>query len=243
MLFNGRLEHTPLSVSPGELVRAYVVNVGPGTSAMHVMGTLLDTVHDGASQIRDHSRRWVSPNLQVNVSCGGRTGLMRATGARSNMRSAAQLDVADELQCVVADMTSFRAVLGVVIASITIGCSESSSTPTAPSSDQLAGTWNLVSIQPAGQANQPTPPGARYTLSFADGRLSTRVDCNMCSGGFALSDETLTAGPLLACTRAACPTIAFENAYTRLLSGDSTITLSDSTLVLSSSRGVLRFAR
>jgi heat shock protein HslJ len=65
----------------------------------------------------------------------------------------------------------------------------------------------------------------------------------MCSGGFALSDETLTAGPLLACTRAACPTIAFENAYTRLLSGDSTITLSDSTLVLSSSRGVLRFAR
>ena len=53
MLFNGRLEHTPLTVSPGELVRAYVVNVGPGTSAVHVMGTILETVHDGASQIRD----------------------------------------------------------------------------------------------------------------------------------------------------------------------------------------------
>ena len=132
-------------------------------------------------------------------------------------------------------------VLGVL--ALAIGCAESSSTPTAPSSDQLAGTWNLLSIQPAGQANQPTPPGARYTLSFADGRLSTRVDCNMCSGGFALSGENLTAGPALACTRAACPTMAFENAYTSLLSGDSTITLSGSTLVLSSSRGVLRFAR
>jgi heat shock protein HslJ len=37
--------------------------------------------------------------------------------------------------------------------------------------------------------------------------------------------------------------MAFENTYTSLLSGDSSITLSGSTLVLSSSRGVLRFAR
>jgi heat shock protein HslJ len=151
--------------------------------------------------------------------------------------------VADELQRLVSDMTTFRLLLGVGIASIVIGCVESSSTPTAPSSDQLAGTWNLLSIQRAGQADQLTPPGARYTLSFADGRLSTRADCNMCSGGFALSGETLTAGPALACTRAACPTMAFENAYTSLLSGDSTLTLSGNTLVLSSSRGVLRFVR
>ena len=53
MMFNGRLEHTPLAVSPGELVRAYVVNVGPGTAAMHVMGTILDTVYDGASEMRN----------------------------------------------------------------------------------------------------------------------------------------------------------------------------------------------
>jgi hypothetical protein len=37
----------------GDLVRAYVVNVGPGTSAIHVMGTVVDTVTDGASVIRD----------------------------------------------------------------------------------------------------------------------------------------------------------------------------------------------
>jgi len=53
MLFNGRLEHAPLPVNVGDLVRAYVVNVGPGTAAMHVMGTILDTVYDGASQARD----------------------------------------------------------------------------------------------------------------------------------------------------------------------------------------------
>ena len=53
MMFNGSLSHEPLPVEPGELVRAYVVNVGPGTSAIHVMGTILDTVMDGASAIRD----------------------------------------------------------------------------------------------------------------------------------------------------------------------------------------------
>lgn len=53
MMFNGRLSHEPLPVEPGDLIRAYVVNVGPGTSAIHVMGTILDTVIDGASVIRD----------------------------------------------------------------------------------------------------------------------------------------------------------------------------------------------
>jgi hypothetical protein len=50
-------------------------------------------------------------------------------------------------------------------------------------------------------------------------------------------------GPLLACTRAACPTMAFESTYEMLLSGSSTGTLLGSALVLSSSRGILRFTR
>jgi len=53
MMFNGRLSHEPLTVEPGDLVRAYIVNVGPGTSAIHVMGTILDTVTDGATVMRD----------------------------------------------------------------------------------------------------------------------------------------------------------------------------------------------
>ena len=140
----------------------------------------------------------------------------------------------------------------VVLASLAIGCAESS-VPTSPSSvtsgsntltaDQLAGAWSLLSIQSAGQAEQATPAGASYILTFADGRLSTRADCNVCGGAFQLSGQTLTAGPALACTRAACPTMAFEITYTTLLSGESTVTLSGNTLVLSSARGVLRFSR
>jgi heat shock protein HslJ len=152
-----------------------------------------------------------------------------------------------------------------VAALLATGCAGSASAPTSPSSpsgipvspadqspisgsraltaDQLAGTWNLQSLQPAGDVDQTTPAGASYTLTFADGRLSTRADCNMCGGAFSLSGQTLTAGPALACTRAACPTMAFESTYTRLLGGDSNVTLSDGTLMLSSARGMLRFTR
>lgn len=148
-------------------------------------------------------------------------------------------------------MTSYLAWISLA-ALLTLGCAGSIPAPSSPSSpsgspaptvSQLAGTWNLRSVRPAEEVEQPTPAGANYTLTFADGRLSTRADCNLCSGGFTLSGQTLTAGPVLACTRAACPTMAFESTYTRLLSGDSTVTLSRDTLTLSSARGVLRFTR
>jgi nitrite reductase (NO-forming) len=53
MMFNGRLSNAPLTVEEGDLVRTYFVNAGPGTAAVHVMGTILDTVYDGASVMRD----------------------------------------------------------------------------------------------------------------------------------------------------------------------------------------------
>ncbi len=150
-------------------------------------------------------------------------------------------------------MNHFYSLVLIVVASFaSASCASSSLTPTFPSSvgdstaltaDLLACPWKLRSIQVARKAEEATPPGTNYTLTFTDGRLSTRVDCNVCSGGFALSGETLTAGPALACTRAACPTMAFENAYTSVLGGDSTVTLSDGTLVLSASRGVVSFTR
>jgi heat shock protein HslJ len=140
----------------------------------------------------------------------------------------------------------------VAILSLAIGCSGVPATPVSPlasgpgalTADSLAGTWTLVSIQPADQAAQATPAGASYTLTFADGRLSTRADCNMCGGTFAVDGQTLIAGPALACTRAACATMAFENVYTGLLGGESTVAVSeDGVLVLTSPRGVLRFRR
>jgi heat shock protein HslJ len=151
-------------------------------------------------------------------------------------------------------MNAVRSLLALtIIASLSGGCSEPPFAPTSPSAggpgaaavtaDQLAGTWSLVSIQTTGQSVELTPPGATYTLSFATGRLSTKADCNSCSAAFTVSGQTLTAGPLMACTRAACPTMAFESAYITLLSGESTATLSARALVLSSDRGELRFAK
>ena len=139
-----------------------------------------------------------------------------------------------------------------IAAALSAGCAEAVSTPTSPSAGigslmvttgDLAGTWRLLSIQVAGGAMMPTPAGADYTLTFGDGRLSTRADCNICNGSFSLSGERLTAGPLLACSRAACSTMEFENAYTRILGGDGTVALSGATLSVSSDRGVLQFTR
>lgn len=106
----------------------------------------------------------------------------------------------------------------------------------------IAGAWTLGSIHPSGRGEEATPAGAIYNVTFADGRLSARADCNTCTGAFTLSGQVLNVTPL-ACTRAACPTMAFENAYTALLAGETTITMPAGTLVLTSARGTLRFTR
>ena len=51
VMFNGRLDNDAVAVNPGDLVRMYFVNVGPGTSAAHVIGTMLDRVYAGTPPI------------------------------------------------------------------------------------------------------------------------------------------------------------------------------------------------
>jgi len=142
--------------------------------------------------------------------------------------------------------------LVLLVAALTAACTSTTTAPTAVQSSpsaaayvaaQLEGTWTLAYIQPAGEEKQTRPFSATYTLSFADGRLSTRVDCNQCAGTFSVSGNTLTAGPNLACTRAACATMAFESAYTAILSGASETVVTNSTLTLTSPRGTLQFVR
>lgn len=132
-----------------------------------------------------------------------------------------------------------------MLAALAAGCSDETLSPTEPSAiaAQLAGTWTLTSLQPTGQASQGTPTGAVYNLTFSNGQLSARTDCNTCGGSFSLNGQTLVAGPALACTRAACPTLAFETVYTTLLAGDSTVSIVDRALTLTSTRGILRFSR
>ena len=141
-----------------------------------------------------------------------------------------------------------------LVAALTAACTTSVSSPTSPSAAsvpppaaytaaQLEGTWTLASIEPAGGVKQDRPFASTYTITFTQGRLSTRADCNTCGGAFSVEGTTLSAGPNLACTRAACPTMAFENAYTAILSGDSNTVVTNSTLTLSSARGTLQFVR
>lgn len=60
-LFNGRLEHEPRHVVAGELVRLYLVNVGPGVSAAHVVGGMFDAVIDGSTIIHAVQTYAVAP--------------------------------------------------------------------------------------------------------------------------------------------------------------------------------------
>jgi heat shock protein HslJ len=143
--------------------------------------------------------------------------------------------------------------LAIILALVVPGCSDTASTPTIPSSNpgganaitasQIAGTWKLVSLQRSGQSVQTAPADAEYALTLTGDRASARADCNSCGGAFAVSGQTVTVGPNMACTRAACPTMAFESSYTAILAGQSTALVEGNTLTLDSSRGRLLFRR
>ena len=145
-----------------------------------------------------------------------------------------------------------------LVVATAVGCGSSPS-PTSPSTGstattstpaqvsgtpaQVSGAWTLTSIQPAGQMEVTVPGGASYGLALSNDRVSTKVDCNVCGGNLSVDQQTMTVGPLLACTRAACPTMAFENAYLAILAGESTTRIDGDTLTLTSARGALRFRR
>lgn len=142
--------------------------------------------------------------------------------------------------------------LVIITALAGVACSESSASPTAPSSStsgafaltaNLAGAWTLVSIQPSGDAVQVKPATADYSAIFENGRISARADCNVCSGLATVSSGAVAIGPVLACTRAACPTMEFESVYVSLLSGEHSAVIDGRSLTLQSARGVVRFQR
>ena len=116
----------------------------------------------------------------------------------------------------------------ILVAMSAVRCANDPLAPTSPSlgndaasvvAGRIAGTWGLASIQPAGEAERSVPSGAPYTLTIAGDRISTKADCNVCSGNLVASGQNLAIGPLLACTRAACATREFENMYVGILRG------------------------
>ena len=80
----------------------------------------------------------------------------------------------------------------VFVNAISIGCASSAALPTSPSAssgstalttEQFTGAWRLQSLQTVGHAAQSAPVDASYSLTFADGRIAARADCNSCSSG------------------------------------------------------------
>lgn len=121
------------------------------------------------------------------------------------------------------------------------GCSDN--TATSPTPTSVDGVWRIISIQPSSQAVQTAPVGAQYQIGFENDRAFLRVDCNTCTGPFTLSGGTLTIGPALACTRAACSTAAYESAVVSLLSGAHQMSAAQHNLTLTSSRGTVLLQR
>ena len=136
-------------------------------------------------------------------------------------------------------------VVAALLAPVTVAACSGPTGPSTPalSTEQIAGTWTLTAQQPAGQGEIVPPAGVVFSMEIIDGRAAVRADCNRCNGAAAVGDSTVTVGPLMACTRAFCPSAPLDDTFLKLLSGDSTATIAGDTLTLRSDRGVLRFRR
>jgi heat shock protein HslJ len=103
--------------------------------------------------------------------------------------------------------------------------------------------WNLQSLVRADSSEAAIDDPSLFTMSLADDKsLHVRSDCNLASGRYTTSGSTISIGPL-ASTRAYCATAPIDTEYLALLGGESTVSISGSTLRLSSPRGTLTFTR
>jgi heat shock protein HslJ len=129
----------------------------------------------------------------------------------------------------------------VIAAALFISCSDSPSGPSEPQS--VLGSWELRSIQLAGQPATSVEPGL-YTADFnTEGRVSARADCNRCSASYSTSSTggmNLEIGAL-ACTRAYCGDESLFDEYAGALDGANSFQRSGASLVIQHSRGTLSF--
>jgi heat shock protein HslJ len=140
--------------------------------------------------------------------------------------------------------TALIAALSLVACSGTI--QGPSSVPSAPLNSLAIETnavWQLRSIVSADGSLLTIADPRVFTLMLTDdGKVSARADCNRASGGYTLSGNMLSIGPI-ASTRAYCATAPVDQQFLMLLGGENIVTTSGATLQLSSSRGTLEFGR
>jgi heat shock protein HslJ len=103
--------------------------------------------------------------------------------------------------------------------------------------------WHLRSIVSADGSVLTIGDPSLFTVMLTDdGKVSARADCNRASGGYRISGNTLSIGPM-ASTRAYCASAPVDQQFLMLLGGENSVTTSDATLQLSSPRGTLKFGR
>lgn len=73
VLYNGKAAHDPVKVKAGEWIRVYFVHVGPGSSAFHVIGTILDQAYESGNP------RNVARGVQTYNVAAGSGGMFEFT--------------------------------------------------------------------------------------------------------------------------------------------------------------------
>jgi heat shock protein HslJ len=88
------------------------------------------------------------------------------------------------------------------------------------------------------------PAPERFTIAFdANDRVTIRADCNTCAGMYQAATSSLTIGPQLACTQAACPSAPFDREYVTALAGATSYGVAGNDLTIASTGGILGFSR
>jgi heat shock protein HslJ len=123
------------------------------------------------------------------------------------------------------------------------GPSPAPAAPPASLAIETNAVWHLRSMAGADGTIQAIEDPSLFTLMLTDeGKVTARVDCNRASGGYTISGNALSIGPL-ASTKAYCGTASFDWEFLTLLGGETTATASGATLQLSSPRGTMTFDR
>ncbi len=104
----------------------------------------------------------------------------------------------------------------------------------------IAGDWTVTAVRTANAVSSPVP-GSELTLSFASGTTSGYAGCNQFTGGYKLTGDDLTIGPL-ASTRRACvdPAVSQqETDYLAALQATATFSSTSQMLTLLAADGTI----
>jgi heat shock protein HslJ len=129
-----------------------------------------------------------------------------------------------------------------VIAACAAGRPLGSATRNTEPKSLLNKTWQWTATMAAGETiTVPNPEN--YTIHLMDdGRLQARFDCNRGGGRYAISDGTLSFGPMMS-TRMACPPDSLDAAFMRDLQRVAAFFIENGTLclVFPEDGGTMRF--